>query len=156
MTDPPMRSDRSTTSGFSPAFARYVAATSPLTPAPMMTTSVITSMFLQYPERRISPGRAHDAAAGMRGGSAHIEIADRRRVLGPPGRRTQEEQLFEGELSLEDIAFGEAPFSLEIERRHHLPMQNDVLDVRRVLRQRIDDGVAERLALVVPRAGLQL
>ena len=44
-----------------------------------------------------------------------------------------------------------AQVALEIERRQHLAVQDDVLQVRRVLRQRVDDGVAERLALLVPR-----
>ena len=80
------------------------------------------------------------------------EAVDRRAVVGPAWHRTQEEELFERQLALEDVALGERPRALEIERRHHLTVQDDVFQVRRVFRQRVDDGVAERLALIVPRA----
>ena len=33
--------------------------------------------------------RAHDAAAGMSGGSAHIKVIDRRAVIGPAGHGTE-------------------------------------------------------------------
>ena len=72
---------------------------------------------------------------------------DRRRVLRPSRHRPQEEQLLERQLALKDVAFGEPEVALDVERRQHLPMQDDVLDVRRVLRDRVDHRVAERLAL---------
>ena len=100
--------------------------------------------------RGVPPGRAHDAAAGMRRRSAHVEVAHRRLVLRPARRRPQEEQLLERQLALEDVAFGQAEVALDVERRQHLPVQDDVLDVRRVLGDRVDDGVAERLALRRP------
>ena len=71
----------------------------------------------------------------MRGGAAHVEALDRRRVLRPAGRGAQEEELLERELALEDVAFGQSPLALEIERGQDLAMQDDVLDVRRVLRR---------------------
>ena len=83
--------------------------------------------------RRVPPGRAHDSAAGMRRRAAHVEAADRRAVLRPAGRGAQEEQLLERQLALEDVAFGQAPLALEVERREHLAVQDDVADVRRVL-----------------------
>src|SRR5687767_4961942 len=88
--------------------------------------------------------------------SAHIEVADGRLIAGPARRRPQKEQLLERELALKDVALGEAKFTLEIERRDHLPMQDDVLDVRRVLRERVDDRVTECLTLLVPRSFLQV
>ena len=105
---------------------------------------------------QLRAGRAHDAAAGMRRRSAHPQVAHRRRVLRPPGHRAREEQLFERQLALEDIALGQPEVALEVERRQHLPVQDDVADVRRVLGDRVDDRVAERLALVVPGARRQL
>src|SRR5579864_6137730 len=62
----------------------------------------------------------HDAAAGVRRGSAHIEVLDRCAVLRPPGDGPQEEQLFEGKFTLEDVALAQAPLALEIERRDDL------------------------------------
>jgi hypothetical protein len=46
--------------------------------------------------------------------------------------------------------------ALDVERRQHLPVQDDVPDVRRVLGDGVDDRVAERLALLVPVAVLQV
>ena len=99
--------------------------------------------------------RAHDAAAGMRRRAAHIEVANRRRVLRPSRGRPQKEQLLERQLALEDVAFRQAPLALEIERRQHLAVQNDVPNVGRVLGDRVDDGVAERFALGVPVASFR-
>ena len=84
-------------------------------------------------------------------GSAHVEVADRRAVLRPARGGAEEEQLLERQLALEDVAFGQPELALEVERRQDLAVQDDVLDVRRVLGDGVDDGVAERLALVVPR-----
>ena len=64
--------------------------------------------------------RAHDAAAGMRCGAAHVETVDRRAVVGPAGDGAQEEKLFEREFALENIALREAEFAFEIERRENL------------------------------------
>ncbi len=86
----------------------------------------------------------------------HIQrFRDRRLVARPAGRRTQEEQLLERQLALEDVPFRQPELALDVERRQHLPVQDDVADVRRVLGDRVDDGVAERLALLVPRGRLQ-
>src|SRR5215510_11222481 len=75
------------------------------------------------PQRRIPPWRSHDAAAGVRCRAAHPEISDRRPVLRPSGHRPREEQLVQGQLALKDVAFGQPPLALEIERRHDLSMQ---------------------------------
>ena len=40
--------------------------------------------------------------------------------------------------------------ALDVERRQHLAVEDDVADVRRVLGDRVDDRVAERLALRRP------
>ena len=86
---------------------------------------------------------AHDAAAGMRCRSAHVEILDRRAVLRPSRHRPQEEKLLERKLALENIAFAQSEFAFEIERRHHLFVQDDVFDIRRVFGNRVDHVVAE-------------
>src|SRR5207237_1599757 len=77
-------------------------------------------------QRRVAARSAHDAAARMRGRSAHPQIANRRRVLRPPGNRAREEQLLERQLALEDVAFREPELALEVERRQNLPVQDDV------------------------------
>ena len=102
----------------------------------------------------LRPGRSHDSAAGMRSRSAHVEALHRRSVLRPTGRRAEEEQLLERQLTLEDVALGKAEGPFDVERRQDLAMEDDVLDVRRVLRDGVDHGVAERLAMVVPACPL--
>ena len=42
---------------------------------------------LQNPHRRVPPRRAHDAAAGMRGRAAHVEVLDRRLGTAPSRAR---------------------------------------------------------------------
>ena len=91
----------------------------------------------------------------MRCRSAHPQVPDRGRVVGPTRNGPEEEQLFQRELALKDVAFGEPELALEIERRQHLAMEDDVADVRRVLREGVYDGVAKRFALLVPRAACQ-
>ena len=48
------------------------------------------------------------------------------RYCAQPGDRAQEEKLFERKLALENVAFGQAEFALEIERRDDLAVQDDV------------------------------
>ena len=103
---------------------------------------------LQNPLRRVPSRRAHDSAARMRRRSAHVEVPDRRAVLRPAGGGTEEEELFERELALEDVPLGEAEVAFDVERRQHLTVEDEVLDVRRVLRERVD-----RRCRRTPRAG---
>src|SRR5258708_34580671 len=88
----------------------------------------------------------------MRGGTAHIKVADGGAVVGPAGDGTEEEELFEGKLALENVALREAEFALEIERGENLAADDDVLDVGRVLGDGVDDVVAEGCFLIVPSA----
>ena len=108
-------------------------------------------------ESRQPPGRAHDAAAGMRGRSAHVEVLDRRAELRPSRHRPQEEELLQRELALEDVAFAQSELAFQIERRDYLAVQDDVFDIRRVLGNGVDHVVAKRFFLIVPvQAGPQL
>src|SRR5580692_95309 len=95
-------------------------------------------------------GCAHDAAAGMRGRAAHVEILDGRAKARISWRRTQEEELFERQFALEDIAFAQAPLTFEIERSDDLFVKDDVFDVGRVLGDGVDHRVAEGFFLIVP------
>src|ERR1700746_3152844 len=86
----------------------------------------------------------------MRSRSTHVEVLDRRAILRPPGDGPQEEQLLERKFTLEDVSFAQTPLTLEIERRDDLLLNDGVLQVRRVLRDSIDDRIAEGFLLVVP------
>src|SRR6478609_6593639 len=92
---------------------------------------------LQHPPGGVPARRAHDPSARMGGGPAHKEVANRGRVARPAGRRTQEEELLERQLTLEDVPFRQSPFALEVERRDDLTVKDEVLEVRRVLRERV-------------------
>src|SRR3954447_26858371 len=87
----------------------------------------------EYLQRRDPSGRPHDAAPGMRGGAAHPEVLDRRPIARPSGNRAVEEELLERELALEDVALRQAEVALDVERRQHLLVEDDVADVRRAL-----------------------
>src|SRR5262245_18160965 len=80
----------------------------------------------ENPARRIAPRRTHDAAAGMRGGAAHPQVSNRRLVLGPSRRRAEEEKLLERQLALKNVPFAQPELPLEIERRQHLPVEDDI------------------------------
>ena len=70
----------------------------------------------------------------MGAGAALIQPLDRRAIVGPAGDGTQKEELFEGELTVEDVALGQAHRLLEIPRCNDLTVKNDVGQVRYVLR----------------------
>src|ERR1044072_8499618 len=84
---------------------------------------------LQHLQRRIPSRRAHDPAARMRRRTAHVKVLDRRAVLRPTRRGPQKEELFERQLALENIPFRQTKIALQIERRQHLSLVNQTLDV---------------------------
>ena len=85
-------------------------------------------------KRRVASRCAHDAAAGMRRRAAHPRGSGSASCTAPsPGTGRSEEQLLERQLALEDVALRQPEVALEVERRQHLPVQDDVADVRRVL-----------------------
>ena len=86
----------------------------------------------------------------MRGRSAHIKVLDGSAELRPTRHRPQEEELLQRKFALENVAFAKPELALQIERRDHLAMQNDVLDVGRVLGDGVDHVVAESFLLIVP------
>src|SRR5262249_52076608 len=60
------------------------------------------------------------------------------------------------QLTLENIAFRQTEVTFQIERRYHLSMKNDVLNVGRMLSDGVDDRIAKLFTLFVPRALLQI
>src|SRR5437879_5494704 len=90
----------------------------------------------------------------MRSGAALPIAAQWRSILCPMCRGTQKEQLMERQLALKDVALGQPGDTLDVRWREHLPSDDERLDVRRVPRDSVDDGVAERVALRIrPPAG---
>src|SRR6188768_878944 len=93
--------------------------------------------------------RAHDAAAGVGGRTAHPQVAHRGLVPGPAGHRPVEEQLLQGEFAGEDVALTQARDVLDVLRGHELVALDQVADVGEALLQRVDHVLAEGLALGV-------
>src|SRR2546422_172004 len=102
--------------------------------------------------RRVHPGRAHHAAPRVSAGAAEVQPLQRHAVLGPSGRRTEEEQLVRGELSVEDVPPRQADHLLEVPRAQHLPVEDDLSEVRDILLEGVEDRVPECLAPFLPRA----
>ena len=60
------------------------------------------------------------------------------------------QQLLRRQLAVEDVALGQAELLLQIPRGEHLAEQDGLLEPRTVLGQRVDHGIAERLAPLRP------
>src|SRR5579862_6538423 len=86
----------------------------------------------------------------MRGRTAHVEILNRSSILRPPRHWAQEKKLFQRKLALEDVALAQSPLALEIEWGDYLLLDDDVLQIGRVLGNRIHDGIAEGFLLGIP------
>jgi len=99
-----------------------------------------------------TPRCAHNAAAGMRGGTAHIEIVDRGAVVGPAGDGAEKEKLFQGEFALKDVALREAEFAFEVERGEDLAADDNFFYVGGVLGDGVDYGITEGFFVIVPSA----
>src|SRR5438477_13185683 len=100
---------------------------------------------------------AHNAPARMRRRSAHVKVLDGGAELRPARQRPQEEKLLQRQLALKDITFAQPKVAFQIKGSDHLSVQDDVLDIGRVLGDGVDDIVAEGLLLIVPvQAGPQL
>src|SRR5208282_4404781 len=96
--------------------------------------------------RGVGARRTHDAAPGVRARTAHVYAADRRAVLSEARHRPVEQQLIHGQFTLEYIAFRQSDFVLDVPRRAYLGMQNELLEVRAVPGDGIDDRIAEALS----------
>src|SRR6185437_15806780 len=101
-------------------------------------------------QRRQPSGGAHDAAAWMSGRPAHIKVLNGSAELRVSGYGTQEEKLLQRELALKDVALAESELAFQVERREHLLVDDDVLQVRRIFGNSIDHVVAECFTLLVP------
>src|SRR6185369_4541498 len=87
----------------------------------------------------------------MRPRSAQEETLHGRAVSRPAGYWTHDEHLVETHFAVKDVTAGDAEATLQVERRQHLPMLDDLADVGSVLLDQRDDAVTERLAQLVPR-----
>src|SRR5437899_3075269 len=86
----------------------------------------------------------------MRSRPAHKQTGDPHLVTCRPRRRTKHEHLVNTHLTMENIAARNTKAPFEIERREHLPMLDDPLDVGTILLDQVNDAIPEWLAQVVP------
>jgi hypothetical protein len=85
----------------------------------------------------------------MSSGAAHIQVVDGSFVVPPTRHRPQKKELFERKLTLKNIASSKAELALEVERSQNLTTDDQVLNIRSVFGNGVDDGVAEGFALIV-------
>src|SRR5206468_7494323 len=98
----------------------------------------------------------HAPAPWVRPRAGLIEATHRRGELRPPRRGSQEEQLMQRQLAGEDVAFRQAGYLLDVERRNDLPVQDLRREPRGEALDRVHDRVAERLALRVGPTAVQV
>jgi hypothetical protein len=82
--------------------------------------------------RSQSPRTAVKAGSGMGAGPAQEEVRDRRVMARPAEHRARDEQLIERQLTVKDVASGQAIVAFEVERRDDLPRDNRPLETGRV------------------------
>src|ERR1041384_197733 len=94
--------------------------------------------------------RSHYAAARMSSWPAHVKRVDWGSVSRPSGYGPHEEQLIERHVTVKDITSGERVLTFEIHRRDDVAMKDQVANVRRVIRKRIDATIRELILDRVP------
>src|ERR1700691_4630612 len=93
---------------------------------------------------------------GMRSVAAQIKVLNGCSIARPVEQRTHGEELIERELTVEDMAAGKAVGFFEILGGDDLVAQDDLREIRRVLRDRLHHGFPERRALAFPVAVFEL
>ena len=92
----------------------------------------------------------------MRAAAAQIQAFNRSLIACPVEQRPHGEELIEREFAVKDVASGKAIGFFEIFGCDDLMAQNDLRQIRRVLRNCLHHRFAERLALALPIAIFQL
>src|ERR1700691_4793552 len=99
---------------------------------------------------RIVAGSAGEASAGMGARAAQVKTGNRGAVLRPSRYWTHKEKLFQPQVAVEDVAFGQTVGALEIERRQYLASENCARNVGSVLRNFPYHAIAEQSPFLVP------
>src|SRR5437773_12480890 len=88
----------------------------------------------------------------MRTGSAKVQPAYRRAVVGVTEHGPRRKKLVERERAVEDVPADHAEVPLEVEWREYLAREDARLEIRRVAVHRFDDGVGGGFPRIVPAA----
>src|SRR5512139_2854361 len=88
--------------------------------------------------RGVAARRATDAAAAVHAAAAQEQSVHRRAVIRPAGHRAHEQRLVEDQLAMVQVALGESPLLLEVERRDRAHLADAGLEGRSVRGQRLD------------------
>src|SRR3954466_15484987 len=91
----------------------------------------------------------------MRARSAKIQIFDRSAISCPVEHRTHGEYLIQCEFAMKYLTPSQTVDLFEVQRGDDLTMKNLSREIRRVLRDSFDHGVAQRRALLLPVSILQ-
>jgi hypothetical protein len=100
--------------------------------------------------RGVPAAGAHDAAAGVRGGSAEVEALHRRAVVRVPAHRPETEHAVQVHRSLHDVAARDAPHAFHVRRRDHHAVQHARLEAGAYSFQDVEAAVRELVFLDFP------
>src|SRR2546430_16976950 len=112
--------------------------------------------FLQNLPCRIRSRPTGQSRSRMRSRPAQIQVANRRAVSCPVEQWTHGEKLIERQLAVKNVSASESVCIFQVLRSNDLVGQDQLRQVRRVLRQSLNDGIAKRYAFGFPVAALQL
>ena len=79
--------------------------------------------------RRIGSGRGHHAASRVGSRTAHVHTFDRAAVLGIARKGSVEQQLIEGQLTHENVAFSKSYLRFNFPRRSGFAVKNKVFEI---------------------------
>src|SRR5436309_8763827 len=92
----------------------------------------------------------------MRARPAKVKPLDRRSVARPAKQRPHGEELVERELSVVDVPARERVSLLEVERRDHLPVDDEAGKTRGIFGQGLHHRIAQSVTLTDPTPALEL
>src|SRR5262249_39447369 len=103
----------------------------------------------------IMAGSTGHASARVRACSAEVKAADRSSILRPSRDRAHKEQLFQPEIAMKDVAFGQPVSALEVKWRKHLAGNDGIGHVGRILGDLLHYTISQQFALLVPVSGAE-
>src|SRR5947208_8938234 len=111
---------------------------------------------LQNLPRRVTPRGPRQTRARVTAGPAKVKSLARRSVARPAEQRPHGEELVERRLPVVDVPARERVSLLEVERRDHLPVEDEAGKTRSIFGQGLDHRIAQSVALTAPTPALEL
>src|SRR6202034_2284033 len=107
-------------------------------------TSLHAALLLQFLEnfpRRVRSRSASQSHPRMRTAPTQIQILDGRAVSGPVEQRTHGKELIERQVTVKNLPARQSVLFFQVQRRDDLVRQNQLRQIRRVLRQCLHHGL---------------